>query len=255
MDRKNRLLSDELLHKALKVLGVILLFLGVLYMASQFSTLWQTILSSIRNAIILVGLAWLISLVIYPMIRMLERRGVGPRGLSVGIVYLGTFVLIGFGIYFLWPFLIGQIRDFFATDVPQLQEYFQSEFRTDFILGTETYDWFATAISDSNVIENTIDALFGTLSTSVLPAMAGFITIMLILPVFLAYYLHDYEIVNDSIRSLIPRRYAKGASVLGTRLNHTVGAYIRGQLILMIAIFTVATIIYTLIVLKYFFVL
>ena len=35
MDEKNKLLSDKTLNKALKVLGIILLFLAVLYMASQ----------------------------------------------------------------------------------------------------------------------------------------------------------------------------------------------------------------------------
>ena len=46
------------------------------------------------------------SLVMYPIIKFLERRGVGPRGLSVGIVYLGTLLIIGAIFAFLGPLVI-----------------------------------------------------------------------------------------------------------------------------------------------------
>ena len=78
--------------------------------------------------------------------------------------------------------------------------------------------------------------------------------IIIIYFVSLLYYLVDYELINDNIRSILPIRYEKDASDLGNRMNRTVGAYIRGQVILMFAIGTVATVAYRLVGLNYFFI-
>ncbi len=254
MDNKNKFFSDAFLNKALRVLGVVLLFLAVLFMASQFSDLWAKIWGAIRSAIVPFMLAWLISLVIYPLVKVFERRGVGPRGLSVTIVYLLVAVVSYFTIAFLLPYFIDQVRSFFEVDYPSLVQYFETDFRTDFILGTDVYDSVLATIQESNVIETTVGNLFDTLTTTVGTTVFSMLTILLILPILLLYYLLDYELINDKIRSLVPIKYEKDASELGNRLNHTVGAYIRGQLGLMIAIGIAATLLYRLVGLQYFFV-
>ncbi|KFZ26403.1 MAG: AI-2 transport protein TqsA [Candidatus Izimaplasma bacterium HR2] len=256
MDEKNKLLSDKTLNKALKVLGIILLFLAVLYMASQFSSVWSKILGAIGSVLVPVALAWLISLVIYPIIKLLERRGVGPRGLSVTVVYIGTAVVIGLMFYYITPFVLDQVAEFFEPggDYDAISDYFKGDFKTNFIFGQEVYDWLADTINDSGLVETTIADAADNLSSRVSSTMLSIITIIFILPILLLFYLLDYELVNDSLRSIIPTKYEKGTSELGSRLNQTVGAYVRGQLFLMVAIGTVATIIYKLIGLKYFFI-
>jgi predicted PurR-regulated permease PerM len=254
MDNKNKFLSDAVLHKTIKILAIILLFLAVLFMATQFSDLWTKITGAISAVLVPVSLAWLISLVMYPIIKFLERRGVGPRGLSVGIVYLGTLLIIGAIFAFLGPLVINEIRQFFEIEYPKLSLYFQNDFRTEFILGTEIYDWVAGTINGSGVIEGTITGMLDYITGSASSTILGIITVAFILPILLLFYLLDYEGVNDSLRSIIPQKYEKSSSELGTRLNATVGAYIRGQLGLMVAIGIVATIAYKLIGLQYFFV-
>jgi len=254
MEDKNKILSDAVLHKALKVLGVILLFLAVLFMASQFSDLWRKITGAVSSVLVPVALAWLISLIIYPIVKLLERRGVGPRFISVAIVYIGTAVLIFAAFYYITPLVISEIRQFFTDEYPNLSNYFQNDLRTEFLFGTEIYDWIVGTVNDSAIIDSTIAGFVDNLTSSLSSALLSIVTIVFILPILLLFYLLDYELVNDSLRSLIPVKYEKGASELGTRLNQTVGAYIRGQLGLMIAIGTVATIIYKLIGLEYFFI-
>ncbi|MCD6482636.1 MAG: AI-2E family transporter [Candidatus Izimaplasma sp.] len=254
MDNKNKFLSDKVLNKTMKVLGIFLLFLAVIFMVSQFGELWEKITGAFKAVLIPVILAWLISLVIYPIIRLLERRGVGPRGLSATIVYFGTAIVLVLSLLYLTPYIIDQIGQFFDTDVPKITEYFQNDFRTDFIFGTDIYDWIAETINKSTIIEDVISSMIDNLQASLSNSLMNLLVVLLILPVFLFYYLLDYELVNDSLRSIIPLKYEKDASDLGNRLNQTVGAYIRGQLILMVAIGSVATIIYKLIGLKYFFV-
>lgn len=256
MDEKNKLLSDKVLNKALKVLGVVLLFLAVLFMASQFSSIWTNITGAIGSVLVPVSLAWLISLVIYPVIKLLERRGVGPRGLSVTIVYFGTAVIIGLLFYYITPIVLNQVAEFFEPggDYDAISDYFKGDFKDNFIFGQDVYEWLSDTISSSGFVEDTIANAADDLSSRVSSTLLSIITIIFILPILLLFYLLDYELVNDSLRSIIPTKYEKGASELGTRLNQTVGAYVRGQLFLMIAIGTVATIIYKLIGLKYFFI-
>lgn len=254
MDNKNKWISDVVLNKTLKILGILLLFLAVLFMATQFNELWVKITGAISAVLVPVALAWLISLILYPIIKLLERRGVGPRWFSVAIVYIGAILLMFVLTMYLYPLVEAEIKSFFNDEIPILQLYFQTDFRTDFILGPDTFDWLANIINETDVIETTMSGVFDSLTNAIPSLLMQIGTLVLVLPILLLFYLLDYEGVNDSLRNIIPQRYEKSSSELGTRLNATVGAYIRGQLFLMIAIGVVATIAYKLIGLQYFFV-
>jgi putative permease len=254
VDKQNRFLSDQFLNKTIRVLVVIMLFLGILLLASQFSALWFKIRDALSTVLVPVALAWLISLIMYPLIRLLEQRGVGSRGLSVSVVYIGTIGIFLLAVYYLWPFIIDQVRNFFENDWLLIQQYFENDFRDEFIFGTEIYDWILDTVNNSTIIEDTISGLVDGITQALSSTVINIITVVVVLPILLLYYLLDYEIINDSMRSLIPARFEKSTSELGSRFNQTVGAYVRGQLVLMLAIGIVATILYKLIGLQYFFI-
>ncbi|MEC9484350.1 MAG: AI-2E family transporter [Candidatus Izemoplasma sp.] len=254
MDKQNKFLSDQFLNKAIRVLVVILLSLAILLLASQFNALWFKFMDALRSVLVPVALAWLISLIMYPLIRLLEQRGVGSRGLSVSVVYIGSISVFLLVIYYLWPFLISQVRSFFENDWVMIQLYFENDFRNEFIFGTEIYDWIIETINNSTIIEDTISSFVDNVTASLSSTLINVFTVIIVLPILLLYYLLDYELINDSMRSLIPARFEKSTSELGSRFNHTVGAYLRGQLVLMLAIGIVATILYKLIGLQYFFI-
>lgn len=254
MDNKNKFFTDKFLNKALKVLGVVILSLGALYMAGLFSDILGKIWGAVSSALVPFILAWLISLVVYPTVRMFERRGVGPRWLSVTIVYLIIAVILYFSFYFLAPVIGNQIRDFFEIDYPELVAYFQSDFREEFILGTDIFDQISAFLNESTIVDDTISGIIDSLTTTVGSSLVGIFTIVLILPILLIYYLLDYELINDNIRSLVPSKYGKDAADLGNRLNQTVGAYVRGQLGLMVAIGLAATVAYRFAGVPYFFI-
>lgn len=254
MNNKNKFLSDEFLNKAIKVLVVILLSLGVFILAGQFSDLWQKFVSAFSSVIVPLALIWLLSLIMFPLIKLLERRGVGPRVFSVGVVFLSTIAVFGLIVYYLVPYVLTEVERFFDTDWIAIQTYFKEEFRLEFIFGTDIYDWILQTAADSNVFENTVSSIVDNLTASLSNSLINIISVMVVLPVSLIYYLKDYELINDTMRSIIPKRYEKDASELGFRLNSTVGAYVRGQLILMLSIGMVATAAYSLIGLQYFFI-
>ncbi|QMS85886.1 AI-2E family transporter [Candidatus Xianfuyuplasma coldseepsis] len=254
MKPKYKFLSDEFLNKAIRVLVVVLLSLGVILLASQFSSIWFSIVNAVQKVLVPLALVWLLSLIMFPLIKLLERRGVGPRGLSVTVVFVGTVTAFFLIIYFLLPFVEQQIRDFFANDWPAVQSYFENDFRDDFILGPDLYDWILGTINDSTLVEDTISNFADNLASVVSSSLINIFAVVVVLPVLLIYYLLDFEMINDTIRSIVPKKYEKDASDLGSRLSNTVGAYIRGQLLLMLAIGIAATILYRLIGLQYFFI-
>jgi putative permease len=249
----NKFFSDKFLNKSLKVLGVILLFLAVLFMLSMFSDFISTIWNAVSTTIVPFAIAWLISLVLYPVGQVFERRGI-PRWLNVTIVYLIAIIIIYFAFTLLGPLLVTQIEDFFEIRYPELVTYFNQDFRDDFIFGGDIYDQILAFLNETNLIENTLNTFLNNSANNIGSSMSFIFTIVLILPILLLFYLLDYEVINDSLRSIIPNKYEKDAADLGNRLNQTVGAYIRGQLILMFSIGLVATLLYWVFGLSYWFV-
>lgn len=246
-------LSDKVLNRALKIMSLLILSLVFIFLLTLFSDFFRVIYRAIRTVLVPVALAWLISLIIYPVIKLFERRGIRPRALTVAVVYgLFAAVLVGF-VVLLIPPVVEQVEFFFAYDYPQIVAYFSESFKDDFIFGPEVYDFFLGAINSSRVIDNIVEGFFDSLAILIPTTFSSVVTVGAVLPILLLFYLLDYERVNDGLRKLMPVKHATNVSDLMKRLNETVGAYIRGQLVLMITIGTVATIVYRMIGLEYYY--
>ena len=250
---KKRPISDETLTRIIKYLVIILLSFGIILLALQFKDFWNWIFNAFRTVIIPVALAYLSALIIFPLIKYLEKKGVGPRFFSLGIVFIFTIGLIFSAFYFLTPLIIEEIRNFFADDFPIIVEYINTDLREEFILGTDLYDQIFDYINETNLISDTVDTFVPQLISSLSSFILPLFTAIALLPILLIFYLNDYEMISEKIRTIIPNKHEKQVAELGSRLNQTVGAYLRGQLVLMITLGAVATIVYKLIGLKYYF--
>ena len=245
--------SDEQLNRIIKYLAIIILSFGIVLLAIQFNDFWGWILGAIRAVIIPVALAYFSALIIFPLIKLLEKKGIGPRGFSLAIVFILTVGLIFVAFYFLTPLIIDEIKNFFADDFPTIVDYVTNDLRDEFIFGGDLYDQIVAYINETNVIQDSIDQFVPSLISSLSGLLLPFLTAFSLLPILLIFYLNDYEVISERIRTIIPAKHEKNAAELGSRLNQTVGAYLRGQLMLMIVLGAVATIVYKLIGLKYYF--
>ena len=245
--------SDEQLNRIIKYLAIIILSFGIVLLAIQFNDFWGWILGAIRAVIIPVALAYFSALIIFPLIKLLEKKGIGPRGFSLAIVFILTVGLIFVAFYFLTPLIIDEIKNFFADDFPTIVDYVTNDLRDEFIFGGDLYDQIVAYINETNVIQDSIDQFVPSLISSLSGLLLPFLTAFALLPILLIFYLNDYEVISERIRTIIPAKHEKNAAELGSRLNQTVGAYLRGQLMLMIVLGAVATIVYKLIGLKYYF--
>lgn len=247
-------ISDEKLNRTIKYLIIILLSFGILLIAIQFQSFWSWLFSALKAVIFPIGIAYIFALILFPLIRYLEKKGIGPRGFSLALVFIFTFGFIFAGFYFLTPIVVNEIQSFFNNDFQSIIDYVTIDLRDDFILGQDLYDQISTYLTESSVVTDTIESFVPSLITSLSSWILPIITSVALLPILLLFYLKDYELIGDSLRSLIPQKHEKNVSRLSRRLNETVGAYLRGQLMLMVALGSVATIVYRLIGLKYYFV-
>jgi len=250
---KKKLFSDDNLNRAIKILAIVLLTLAVFFMATQFKDLWTWITDAVKAVIVPVAVAYLIALILFPLIKYLEKKGIGPRWLSLAIVFILAAGIVFGAFFFLVPMLIDEINGFFTDDWNKIVQYVTVDLRTDFILGEDIYDQISAYLQDTDILNNLVTGLVPSLLSALTNVLLPIVTTVAILPMMLIFYLLDYEMIGERLRSLIPAKHEKAAADLGGRLNATVGAYLRGQLILMIAIGTVATIIYKLIGLEYFY--
>lgn len=251
---KKKPITDEQLNRIIRYMAIALLGMALVFMAMQFAALWTWILDAIRAVIVPVIIGYLIALIIFPLIKYLEKKGIGPRGLSLAIVFLITAGIIFAAFYFLTPLIVNEISDFFNVDIPIIKTYLTTDMRDQFILGTALYDQISAYITETDVINVWLEGLLPSIIASLTNVLLPIITVGSVLPILLVYYLLDYEMIGEKLRTIVPQKHTKNLAELGGRLNQTVGAYLRGQLFLMVAIGSVATIIYKLIGLKYFLV-
>ncbi|HQN74536.1 MAG TPA: AI-2E family transporter [Bacillota bacterium] len=250
---KKRRISDESLSRIIKYLAIIILGFGIILLAIQFSDFWNWIFRAIKSVIIPISLAYFSALIIFPLIKYLEKKGVGPRGFSLGLVFVLTVGLIFAVFYFLTPLIINEIQNFFTDDYPVIVDYINNDLRNEFLFGADLYDKIIAYFNETNLIADTVDSFVPKLITSLTSMLLPLFTALALLPILLIFYLNDYEVIAERIRSIIPPKYEKNVAELSSRLNQTVGAYLRGQLILMVVLGSVATIAYKLIGLKYYF--
>lgn len=245
--------SDESLNRIIKYLVIILLGFGIILLAIQFGDFWNWILRAIKAVIVPIGVAYLGALIIFPLIKYLEKKGIGPRGFSLGLVFVLTVGLIFSAFYFLAPLIVNEIKNFFIDDFQIIVDYINNDLRNEFIFGSDLYDKMLAYINETNIIADTVDTIVPNLILSMTNLLLPLLTAIALLPILLIFYLNDYEVISERIRTIIPAKHEKNVAELTSRLNVTVGAYLRGQLILMIALGAVATIAYKLIGLKYYF--
>lgn len=247
-------ITDVKLNRIIKFLAIALLGLAVLFMATQFSSLWNWITSAIKSVIVPIAIAYLIALIVFPLIKILERKGIGPRWLSLSIVLIVSIAIVIAIFYFVTPFVVSEITNFFNNDFQKILDYFTTDLRDEFLLGRDLYDQIYTYISETDLIANFLSTLVPSAISYVTSVALPIFTSVAIVPMLLIYYLLDYELIGDRLRSIVPQKLEKKAADLGNRLNRTVGSYLRGQLFLMGAIGVVAVIVYKLIGMQYYLV-
>lgn len=174
-----------------------------------------------------------------PLVDRLERLKL-PRTLAVVIVFLITlFIVIGFFIVVI-PAISSQIQDSIEripVAVKWLNETAIPWLNTQLNLNisdttTDIQSWVQTHWKDTSMIVTTI---LSSISSSSL-ALVAWIGNLLLIPVVTFYLLRDWDILVRYIGDLIPRKQAEVVFTLAQDANDVLGAFVRGQLLVMLSL-------------------
>ena len=187
---------------------------------------------------IFIGLiiAWLLD----PLVKWLQGKKV-PRIFACIIVYLLFLALLFLILALLVPAMGSQIKDF-VSGLPALIQDFQ-HFANELVKNlnhTFNYDFSSVKNSIYQAIEQ-----FGIDMSTKLPNMAiGIVSsvvsggVSFFLGLMIGFYmLFDFDKLNRSFISWLPRHWRKGASELCVRLNESLRSYVQGLLLVMSLVF------------------
>lgn len=180
-----------------------------------------------------------------PIVDSLEARKLS-RSVSVSIVY-AVLLLVGFLLVLvLLPLLTAQVGALFKR-LPEYLSIFQST----------TIPWlaalgFPVEIFDFSSIKQTFVEYWTNVSqvaasvfrymTSSGLALLQWLANLILVPVLTFYLLRDWDDIVLRFRELLPRRYAKQIIDLSLECDEMLSAFLRGQLMVMLALAIIYTI-------------
>jgi predicted PurR-regulated permease PerM len=174
-----------------------------------------------------------------PLVDRLERTG-RSRNTSVALVFSGMALVVAIVLVLLVPLIERQI----ATLISSLPHYRDWLLRTAVPwLETRTRMEISTWLDFNHLVElvrtnweragGVATTLLGYLSRSGF-AILGMVANIALLPVLTFFFLRDWDLLIERVGSLIPRAHLEVASRLARESSDVLGAFLRGQFLVMI---------------------
>jgi len=181
-----------------------------------------------------------------PLVDRLEAWRL-PRTLAVVVVFAGLLMMVAAIVVLLVPVISDQIRAL-ADAVPGYVEW----------INTDVIPWVRRRL-DIEVSTFDLDALKTTLAQNIREAgsaaanvlsyitysgavLLGWLLNLLLIPVVTFYLLRDWDLLVASIHGLVPRHIEPSVSALARESDDVLGAFMRGQLLVMLALATIYSI-------------
>lgn len=206
------------------------LALASLVLVFWLITLLSPILSPFLTALLLAYLG-------DPLVDKLEEWKLS-RTQGVVVTFLILALLFALAALLVIPALIQQIDDLIKL-IPQGMAWVRDEatpfFEQRFDIDLYEFDWAALGQKlDWGATGNVLRSVLSNLTQSGL-AMVSLIGNLVLIPVVTFYLLRDWDLLVERVGSLVPRYYIKNVSSLAKQCHETLGAFFRGQLLVMLA--------------------
>lgn len=233
---RNRLKFDQIFIKRTTV--IIILILMTLFIFNKFPIVSRTL----STAIISVVVAYLIN----PLAMKLEDLGL-KRSYAILVVYLIVILFFAIIVVFLWPMLVEQLKNLIQS-IPQIVQYINelgekigAKFTdypaaNDFITnGTKSILKSLNKVQDNLIFE------MGNIGEKVSGLASGIIRVVLI-PVFTFYFIMFKEKYFVWIKNQVPPNKYKSTTSLFKEIDRVNSQFVRGRLIMAIAVGVMTTI-------------
>ncbi|MCC4591876.1 AI-2E family transporter [Xanthomonas sacchari] len=176
-----------------------------------------------------------------PLVDRLERAG-RSRNMAVTLVFVLMVLLLVLALVILVPMLERQIVTFIDV-LPQARDWFigtaipWAEQKTGLELMAwldpeRLIDWIRGHWQQAGGVAATF---FGYLSRSGF-AMVTWVVNLVLLPILTFYFLRDWDLLVARVAATIPRNHVATITRLALQSNEVLGAFIRGQFLVMLAL-------------------
>ena len=218
-------MQDRTLKRIL-IIGGLALFLWILYL--------------LKPVVIPFIIAFFIAYLFSPLVDRLQKIGL-PRWLSIGTVFIGIGVAVTMAFWYIVPLIWKQLviaRDSIPVGINWINSTFLPWV-------SNTFNVEQMEIDTNHMSTIVMDYIQTNYSTDSLQAMAlriaqsglNFIQIggtVVLIPIIAFYFLLDWRRMLDSLRRLIPRPYEKTTLEIVTECHSVLGAFVKGQFLVMI---------------------
>ena len=218
-------MADRTLRRIFILAGIALIF-WILYL--------------LKPVVIPFIVAFLVAYLFSPLVDTLYRVGV-PRWLSNSIVFVGIGILLTVAVWYIIPLVWKQLmiaRDSIPVGINWINTTFLPWISETFNVDEMEIDTthMSTIIMDyvqTNYSADSIQAMILRVAQSGLNFIQIGGTIVLI-PIIAFYFLLDWDRMLDSLRRLIPRPYERSTLHIVNECHNVLGAFVKGQFLVMI---------------------
>ena len=218
-------MQDRTLKRIL-IIGGLALFLWILYL--------------LKPVVIPFIIAFFIAYLFSPLVDRLQKIGL-PRWLSIGTVFIGIGVAVTMAFWYIVPLIWKQLviaRDSIPVGINWINSTFLPWV-------SNTFNVEQMEIDTNHMSTIVMDYIQTNYSTDSLQAMAlrvaqsglNFIQVggtVVLIPIIAFYFLLDWRRMLGSLRRLIPRPYEKTTLEIATECHSVLGAFVKGQFLVMI---------------------
>ncbi|WP_220196203.1 AI-2E family transporter [Ktedonospora formicarum] len=202
-------------------------------------------LKLVIGPLILLTLAGLVAYVVYPLVKLVQK--VMPRKLAILIVFMFMLLLLVFLLYFIVIAAIEQLASLIAwlqtfVQNPALQKQLQPFLNFLTQIGSSPQQLVSALKQVAGYLQSAV--------VNVLPLIGNVFAVLIngiILASLCVYFLMDGSRFIAWIRHRTPRRFRVKANFFLDTLEHSLGGFVRGQIILA-SIITLITVIGALII-------
>ncbi len=175
-----------------------------------------------------------------PLADRMETAGLS-RTWAVILVFTGLSIIFTLAVILSVP-LIGRQLDLLASNIPELLESLQHNLipwiqqRLGLPADSLPLAEFKTVLSENWMTAGEVLTTFWQQLAGSSLAMVGFMANLVLIPVVTFYLLRDWDVLMAHLRDLLPRSKEQQVVALVQECDEILGAFIRGQLLVMLAL-------------------
>ena len=182
----------------------------------------------IKELIIPITIAFLLSLMLNPFVFFFESLGI-PRLISVILTLLGLALVIYIGIYLILPLILEQfykINEFIKYVINNLPELIEKL--------KQKYDYLP--LDNPDFIQNNFKWIFDLIvnpikAIPVFDVLPNLITFAIITPVLLFIFMLEGDAIYQYLMSLVPNRFFEMTLMITYNIRNRITSYLKGLLI------------------------